>query len=224
MIALTDALTAVLPAPQYPMPSFLSLFRSTGIVGVLLLIVAAVGLTMAVRRWLELQLTQLAPLQLQKSLELLVRGGQVDAAAQQAEASRTCLGAMVSGGLRLRRAGLDEMLANVERVAMKESLRLGNRIANLSRLGGSILLLGVLGTIASLINTMSIIQMLKNPQVWDFAAGIGGSLMCVGVALFVALGSYVAYFWLDSRLVRHTLLVREIAEELVYAVPAPPPA
>jgi biopolymer transport protein ExbB/TolQ len=203
------------------MPGFLHLFESTGFVGILLLVAAAVGLTMALRRWLEQRLAHLAPPHLQKSLELAVRGGQVDAAAQQAEASRTCLGAMVAGGLRLRRAGLDEMLANVERVAMKESLRLGNRIANLSRLSGTILLLGVFGMVCALVNTFAVIQILKAPTVSDFAAGLSGALMSLAVALFIALGSYVAYFWLDSRLVRHTLLVREIAEELLYAVPAP---
>ncbi len=47
------------------------------------------------------------------------------------------LGELVASGLYLRGAGLDEMLANVERTAAKELLRLGNRIANLARLGGS---------------------------------------------------------------------------------------
>jgi hypothetical protein len=54
---------------------------------------------------------------------------------------------VIGSGLYLREAGLDEMLANVERGAAKESLRLGNRVANLARFGsGAVLLIGLFGT------------------------------------------------------------------------------
>lgn len=197
--------------------SFFSYFQATGFVGTALLVVTLVGVAMACRRWRELRIAGLAPDSLQKTIELAVRGQQYDQAAAQAEGSRTCLGDLVAAGLRLRRAGLDAMLANVERATAKASLRAGNRVANLARLGGGTLLLGVLGTVMSLINSASMLQVLKAPTTCDFVAGIAESLSSSAFALLVALASYIAYFWLDARAVHNILRVRDIAEELMHA-------
>ena len=115
----------------------------------------------------------------------------------------------------MRKAGLDEMLANVERAATKESLRLGNRVANLARLGGVALLVGVFGTTTGLMNTLFLIARLKAPVPGDFTRGIGEPLASTALGLMVALFCFVAFFWFDSRLTQRVLAVREVAEEMM---------
>lgn len=208
------------PAPQPR--GFVSLFQSTGFIGPLLLLLGTAALVLAIRRWLELKTERLAPESLQKSLEATLRDGESAAGLALATASRTCLGAVVAGGLYLQQAGLDEMLANVERTAIRESLRFSNRIANLGRLGVVVLLVGLLGTVVGLMSTMAVLARLSSPGLSDLAAGIGESLTCTALGLAIALPCFVAHFLLENRLARGTLAVREIAEELVRAAAARP--
>lgn len=205
-------------------PTFLQLFQATGFTGPLLVLLGLVALVMVIRRIVELRVTRLAPLELQKSLERAVHGGALDTALAQAMGSRTCLGQLVAAALQLRSAGLDEMLANVERAAARESMRYQNRIANLARAGVVILLIGVLGTVMGLISAASVLSMLKTLLPSDVVLGIGEALTCTAFALVVALFAFGAYFWLDSRLVQRVLAVREMAEEMAHeaAGRAPP--
>ncbi len=213
----TVLLAALLEQPSVaPHPrGLITLFQSTGFVGPLLMLLGALAVLAAVRRWLELRPASLAPEPLQASLELALRDGKVSAALAQATASRTCLGTVVAAGLQLHAAGLDEMLANVERTALRESLRLANRIANLARFGLVILLIGVLGTVLGLVNTLRVLELLVAPGLGHFVAGAAESLTCTAFGLALALLCFCAYFMLQSRLAQRTLAVREIAEELM---------
>jgi biopolymer transport protein ExbB len=202
-------------APAPPASGFVELFLATGFVGPLMALAGLVAVALAVRRWLELRPARLAPLELQRSLETAVHDGRLETGLEQAAKSRTLLGELVAAGLHLRRAGLDEMLANVERATAKEALRLGNRVASLGRLGGLAVLAGLFGTTESLISMLLVIQRLKAPLVGDFARGIGEALPCTALGLLVALFSFGAFFALDAKLTRNTLAVREIAEELM---------
>jgi biopolymer transport protein ExbB len=193
----------------------LQLLMSSGFIGPLLALAGCLALAMVVARWLELRTARLAPEALQRSLEVALRGAEPLLGLDQAVRSRTLLGELVAAGLHLRRAGLDEMLANIERAAARETLRLGNRLANLARLGGIALLLGLFGTTLSLMSLLEVLGNLEEPTLSDFAAGSYEALVCLGLGLLVAMLCFVAFFWLDSRLTQRTLTVRDLAEEFV---------
>src|SRR5262249_24503829 len=103
-----------------------------------------------------------------------------------------------------------------ERMAARESMRLSNRIANLARLGVIIVILGVLGTVTGLVSAATVLERLQEPKANDYVAAIGESLTCTVFALAIALLCFVAYFWLDGRLVQRVVRVREIAEEMMH--------
>jgi biopolymer transport protein ExbB len=195
--------------------SFFELALTSGFILPLLTIAGITGIVLALRRWLELRPGRLAPEELQRSLEGKLHGADLEGGLELAAGSRTVLGDLVASGLHLRRAGLDEMLANVERATTRESLRLGNRVANLARLGGVALIVGLFGTILGLMNTLQVIEVLKEPTVADFVTGVSESLACVALGLLVGLFCFVAFFWLDSCLTQRALAVRDLAEELV---------
>jgi|SRR5580765_6467696 len=94
---------------------------------------------------------RLAPPRLLHALEQAVASGEVAVAGAHATANGSPLGSLVARGLQLHAGGLDEMLANCERAAMQEMLRLGDRIAAIARLGAMVLLLGALGTVLALL-------------------------------------------------------------------------
>src|SRR5690242_18311554 len=151
------------------------MFMATGFVGPLLLLFALVALAIAIRRFLELRRERLAPATLQRSLERAVQTGAADTALAQAMGSRSCLGQLVAAALQLRSAGLDEMLANVERAAARESMRHQNRIANLVRAGVLILLVGVLGTVLGMISATTVLGVIKTTTLQDLMPGIAES-------------------------------------------------
>jgi len=223
-MSIPSALLLLLPqSSPAPRPrGFVELIQTTGFVGPLILVLAIVALVLAVRRWLELASERLAPEPLQRSLEGALRAGKSAAGLEQATASRTCLGAVVASGLYLEKGGLDEMLANVERAAIKESLRYSNRIANLGRLGVVVLLIGLFGSVLGLMSTLAVLGRLASPGLSELAAGTGEALTCTALGLAIALPCFVAHFLLENRLARRTLAVREIAEELVRAAAAKP--
>lgn len=218
--ALALALLQRAPQPR----GFGALFQSTGFVGPLMLLLGAIAFVLAFLRWRELRPGRLAPEPLQQGLELALRDGKLDAGLSQAVESDTCLGEVVAAGLHLRAGGLDDMLANVERTAIRESLRYSSRITNIARLGVVIVLVGLLGTVMGLVNAMAVLEVLASPTVSDFVSGIGESLTCTVAGLAIALFCFIAYFALESRLVQRTLAVREIAEELMRSAAARPVA
>ena len=210
------------PVPAMPAaPGLVQYFLCTGYIGPLLLLLGGVALVMAVRRWLELRQDRMAPEALQRMLEHTVRQGQAEQAFAQAQASGTTLGELVAAGLLLRSASLDDMLANVERAAVKTSLHRQARAVAIARLGTTILLLSLFGSVTCLMQVMSTLSLLKAPTPGDWTIGIGESLASTAIGLLLALVCYWLYGVLSARAVTSLLHVREIAEELLVEAARP---
>lgn len=196
-------------------------FLCTGFVGPVLLLLGATAIVIAIRRWLALAPAAMAPESQQRQLEIAVRQGQIDQAFAQASASRTALGDLVAAGLVMRSGGLDDMLANAERAAIKESLERQARGVVISRLGTTILLLSIAGTVMGLMSTMAVVSAMKEPPPFVLLVGIGESLASTALGLVFALVCYQLHGVLSSRTVTRLLHVRAIAEELLIEAARP---
>ena len=184
------------------MPSLVQLFMSTGFVGILLLVLALAGAVAFVRRTRELRRAALAPPTLLGAVSPLIASGSADRALDLASADPSFLGRALAGALLLQGAGQDEMLANLERVAARETLERGNRIAHLVRLGVVSLLVGFLGTTLGLIAALGVLRRMKAPSASDFAGAVGESLASSAFGLLVSVLLFVAFFVLDHRLTK----------------------
>lgn len=200
------------------MPSLTQLFASTGFVGILLLITAVTGAVMFVRRVLELRQTALAPPSLTQAVGPLLARGQVDRALDAASASSSFLGQTLEGALLLHGAGEDEMLANLDRVAARETLQRGNRISHLVRLAVITLLLGFLGTALGLIAGLSMTRRMKDPTASDFAGSIAEALASSAFGILFAILLFAGFYFLDHRLTRCSLGVIAEAQALLRPV------
>ena len=197
--------------------AFVSLFQSTGFVGILMLVCGVVGIVMIVRRIADLRMERIAPPDLLRQVERAAAAHDLDSLSASASASRSCVARLLTAGLQLRAHGVDEMLAHLERTAAGEALRLGNRIANLSRLAVCALLLGMFGTTTGIISTLLVIKSIKAPTANDFAIGICESLVSIAFGSLVALVSFIAFYCLDHRLTRRTLDATASARDLLIA-------
>ena len=197
------------------MPGPSQLFASTGFIGPVLLIAAIAGIVMFVRRNRALRMAVLAPPSLVKSLEPLLAKRDVDRALDVASGSESYLGQIVGAALLVDAAGQDEMLANLERVAARESLNGGNRVAHLARVGVITVLLGLFGTTLSLISASGVLRQMKAPTPSDFAVAIGESLANAALGLLIAILLFAGFYFLDHRLTRRSLATIAIAEDLI---------
>lgn len=206
------------------MTTLFSVFASTGFVGILLFLVAVVGAVSFLRRVFELRLSVMAPPLLRRSLEPLLTNGEIQRALDVAAGSGTYLGRIVCGALLMHGTGEDEMLANLERVASRETLQRANRVAQLVRLGVMAILLGFLGTTIALISAADVLKAVAAPTPAQFTSAIGDSLPSCAFGLFFALLLFGAFFSLDHHLTRRGLATIGIAEEMIREVLRPGPS
>ncbi len=90
------------------------------------------------------------------------------------------------------------------------------KISYLSLIGNIAPMLGLFGTVTGMIkafNTIAALGSAVSPA--DLAGGISQALVTTFLGLFVAIPSMIAYFMFRNRVVRITLEVGAIAEELV---------
>jgi biopolymer transport protein ExbB/TolQ len=198
-----------------PPRTFATQFLGLGFVGPLLVLLALWGAVLCWRRRADLYPVRLAPPRLLQALEHALASGEIAVAGAHASASMSSLGSLVARGLQLHAGGLDEMLANCERAAMQEMLRLGDRIAAIARLGAIVLLLGALGTVLALLSAADRLGVMRDARVQDYTAAVGEALTNIAFAAFAALLLFAAFFALQSRLVHRLLAVRETAEDLL---------
>lgn len=198
-------------------------FVSTGVVGPVLVVLFVTAVVLTIRRWRALASATMAPESLQRHLEIAVRQGEAEQTLAQARASRSLLGDLVAAGLQMRGAGLDDMLANCERAAIKESLERQARAVVVSRLGTTILLLSIAGTVTGLMSTMAVVSAMKDPAPNVLLVGIGESLASTAIGLVFALACYQLHGMLSSRAVTRLLAIRTIAEELLIEAARPRP-
>ncbi|HEU4419062.1 MAG TPA: MotA/TolQ/ExbB proton channel family protein, partial [Planctomycetota bacterium] len=148
-------------------PGLIDVFVEAGFAGPALLVLGAVAVTKAVRRWMALRPAALAPEGLQRGLEHAIASREPEQAMALAAASPSPLGRFVAAGLLLRSAGLDEMLANCERAAMKEALLRQAGAVGLARFGTLILMFSIFGTVLGLMSALHVLGVMKEPTVQD---------------------------------------------------------
>ena len=104
----------------------------------------------------------------------------------------------------------------MEDVAEEEAIKLQQKISYLSLIGNIAPMLGLFGTVTGMIkafNTIAALGSAVSPS--DLAGGISQALVTTFLGLFVAIPSMIAYFLFRNRVVRITLEIGAIAEELV---------
>ena len=205
LIALVGCRPRSGPGLRRPRRAFVAqLIMSTGFIGPLMVLAGAAALFLVMRRWLELRRAPRAG-----SARALARGQSARRSARGRARPRRQEPYVPRRARRRRplpaprRIGRDARQRRARTAT--ESLRLGNRVANLARLGGVALLVGVFGTTAGLMSMLRVIETSRSPSPatvtaasanrWRRARPVGGPVLLRGVLL------------VDSRLTQRILAV-----------------
>jgi biopolymer transport protein ExbB len=198
--------------------SLWELFRATGIVGILIVTLSIAGTALSIEHAIHIREDQLAPPHLVAEVEDLINQGEIEQAAQVAQADPSYFGKIVGAGLTHVGTSLEEGVNSLETKAMEETFNLNAKISYISLVGNLGPLIGLLGTVTGMISSFQVIEKLKAPTPKDLAVGVYESLVNTTMGLFVAIIFLVVFFLFKNRVQRLTLAVNAIGLDLLRRV------
>ena len=185
--------------------SWWELFKTTGWVGILLLLVSIGGTTLVIEHFVSIKRDKLAPPRLTSELQALMDEDKYDDAIDLCDQYPVYMTNVLGAALRMRHAGYEEMISVLEPAAAEETFRLNAKISYLSLLGNVAPLLGLLGTVTGMITSFQKIEQMKAPTPGDLAEGVYESLVNTTMGLFIAIVFLTAFFFFKNMVTKMTL-------------------
>lgn len=215
--SIPQALAASAPAAVMPeAPSLLQHFMMMGFVGYALLLLGLVALWIVLRHWRSLAIERLMPEAVRREAEAAIGAGKIDRALEVLGDRPGFFGVVLEGGLAMRGLGIEEMLAGAERAASRETMERADGIANIARMAVMIVLMGVFGTVTCLIVSLDRLSQMRSAGASEYAIGAAESLVSLAFGVFFALLTLGAFFMLDRRLTKRSILVHAAVDALLF--------
>jgi biopolymer transport protein ExbB len=195
--------------------SLLDLFKATGIVGILLLLLSIVGTALLIQFMVNITEEKLANPALLSEVEALLMDNDVDGAFTLSESDSSYAGKVLAGAIGRSSGGFEETKKGAEETAAVESFRLNAKISLLSLVGNIGPLLGLLGTVTGMIASFQVIETLKSPTPKDLAVGVYESLVNTTMGLFISIVFLSAFFFLKNKVSDVTLRINNAIGEML---------
>jgi biopolymer transport protein ExbB len=217
-LVLAAGLVAAEPAAgtvEVQSKSWFDLFKSTGLVGILLVCLSTMGTALLIQYYVRFKESRLGNEDLLKRIDELLQRGEADAAFEAAEADTSYAGRVMAGALRRRAGGYMEVKDSLAESAGVETFRLNAKISLLSLVGNIGPLLGLLGTVTGMISSFQVIEQLAAPTPGDLARGVYESLVNTTMGLFIAIIFLSFYFFLKNKISDITLRVNTRINDII---------
>jgi biopolymer transport protein ExbB len=187
-----------------------------GWVGYVIVFCSFVGLALIVEHTVNIKRDKIVPPQLIDEIEGMFENEEYQEALELCEAEPNFLTNVLAAGLPKINAGFDTMKAAMQDAREEEAIKLSQKISYLSQIANIAPMLGLFGTVTGMIAAFQTIARLGaavTPS--DLATGISVALVTTFQGLLVAIPAMIAYFFFRNRVVRVTLEIGAIADELV---------
>ncbi len=201
--------------------SWFDLFRSTGLVGILLVATSVIGTALLIQFLVTMSESKLENHAVLAEVENLLSQGQVDEAYQIASEDKSYSSRLIAGGLARSFGGFEETKKGLEETAAVESFRLNSKISYLSLVGNIGPLLGLLGTVTGMIAAFQVIEATKSPTPAMMAHGVYESLVNTTIGLFIAVVFLTAYFFMRNKISDITLRINNAVGEMLARTMSP---
>jgi biopolymer transport protein ExbB len=180
------------------------LFKSTGIVGILLLLLSIGGFALVIEHAVNLREEKLVPPDVIAQLDETLDQGDTEKAYEICQARDCYLTRVMKAGLEA--GGTGELAIEASRESANEEIfSLNTKISYLSLIGNVAPLLGLLGTVTGMITSFQEIETKKAPTPADLATGVYESLVNTTMGLFAAIVFLTAYFIFKNKVSKTTL-------------------
>jgi biopolymer transport protein ExbB len=171
--------------------------------------IAAVGILLE-RLW-TLQRKRVLPEELIKKVSQLAEAGQVNPKVIEALEKNSPLGRVMAAALANRDRGRENMMERVEDTGRHVVHELERFLNSLGTIASISPLLGLLGTVAGIINAFNAVMLggMGDPRM--LAGGISEALITTAGGLAVAIPSFIAYRYLRGKVERIVIDMEKIA-------------
>lgn len=162
-----------------------------------------VGVVFFVERLFALGRSRILPLDTFRSLTKHLEAGDIARAEQLCRENQSMLSRIAESGLKHREQGRAVAKEAMEESGQVEVGRLESGVGVVSTVAAISPLLGLLGTVAGMIQVFRDVAATDNPDIGVLAGGIWQALITTGAGLTIAIPFYVAYRYLETRINRY---------------------
>jgi biopolymer transport protein ExbB len=195
------------------------LFKQTGIVGMVILLLSIIGTALAIQYGMEIREQNILPPYLVEEVEHLVEDGEYEEAATLCEKGDSYYAKILFAGFQaVGLGGADAPIEAMETVAVEETFKLNAKISYINLIGNLGPLVGLLGTVTGMISSFQTIATKKSPTPKDLAEGVYESLVNTTMGLAIALAFLTVFFIFKNKISKMTLMGNTFAHDVLKRV------
>ncbi|MFO1052854.1 MAG: MotA/TolQ/ExbB proton channel family protein [Planctomycetota bacterium] len=195
--------------------AIMDMFANAGFIGYCIVALSIVSVALIIENFVSIKREKLAPPDAIDELEALFEEEQFQEAMDLCESDRNYLTNVVQAGLSKLGHSFETIQASVREMQEEETVKLFQKIGWLSLITASAPMLGLFGTVTGMFVTFgTIAEAGGSVQPSDLAGGIKLALVTTIFGLSVALPTGAFFFTFRNRVVRITIEVNAIAEDL----------
>jgi len=195
--------------------SMWDLFKSTGLVGVLLVLTSVVGTALLIQYLVNMNEVKIGNPTLLSEVDALLSENDLDGAFTLAQSDQSYAGKVIAGAIGRSVGGYEEAKHGMEETAALEGFKLTAKLSYLSLVGNIGPLLGLLGTVTGMISSFQVIENLKAPTPGDLAKGVYESLVNTTMGLFISIVFLSAFFFMKNKVTDIMLRVNNQIGEIL---------
>ena len=187
-----------------------------GPIGFVILFLSFVSLALIIEHIVNIKRDKIVPPQLIDEIEGMMDNEEYQEALELCEAEPNFLTNVLAAALPKINSGFETMKISMDDAGEEEAIKLQQKIGYLSLIGNIAPMMGLFGTVSGMIQAFQMIAE-KGASVTpaDLAGGISQALVTTFLGLFVAIPTMIAYFFFRNKVVRITLEIHAIADDLV---------
>lgn len=187
-----------------------------GPIGFVILFMSFVSLALIIEHIVNVKRDKIVPPQLIDEIEGMMDNEEYQEALELCEAEPNFLTNVLAAALPKINSGFETMKISMDDAGEEEAIKLQQKIGYLSLIGNIAPMMGLFGTVSGMITAFQTIAE-KGASVTpaDLAGGISQALVTTFLGLFVAIPTMIAFFFFRNKVVRITLEIHAIADDLV---------
>jgi biopolymer transport protein ExbB len=223
------AVEGTAPAAETPAPttetktqeSFLSwMIRASGWYGLVLLILSFIMVAVIMMNVLQVRRDVLMPPDFIESFEEKINAKDYQAAYEVSRADDSFIARVLTNGLSKLNRGYEEAIEGMQEIGEEENMTLEHRISYLALIGAIAPMIGLMGTVAGMIESFqTIATSTTSPKPADLAEGISKALFTTLEGLIVAIPAMIGYSLLRNQVAKLVLEVGIVSEGLMSKLP-----
>ncbi|MHC4939160.1 MAG: MotA/TolQ/ExbB proton channel family protein [Planctomycetota bacterium] len=187
-----------------------------GPIGFVILFMSFISLALIIEHIVNIKRDKIVPPQLIDEIEGMFDNEEYQEALELCEAEPNYLTNILAAGLPKINAGFETMKASMDEAAEEEAVKLQQKIGYLSLIGNIAPMMGLFGTVSGMIEAFeTIAKMGAAVTPSDLASGISTALVTTFLGLFVAIPTMIAYFFFRNKVIRVSIEIAAIADDLV---------